>query len=200
NADISGHISANSGTLNNVTIAENCVVKGTVDAGNILGDVYYRSLFEINKVVFSGVSSRDGVKERDNEWIPFLNVDGENFDRFFDVNMKIAFRAEGNPGLVSAWWEVSVGTDSADGGIATVWSSGEWGPGNLKHKVWENYDWIYRFTLPAKGRGNRNRIYVRYRYVRAFHNPLNYNCRVTISVLCNGGTLFRAGNEKVHVL
>ncbi|GDM45370.1 phage host specificity protein [Escherichia coli] len=200
NADISGHISANSGTLNNVTIAENCVVKGTVDAGNILGDVYYRSMFEINKVVFSGVSSRDGVKERDNEWIPFLNVDGENFDRFFDVNMKIAFRAEGNPGLVSAWWEVSVGTDSADGGIATVWSSGEWGPGNLKHKVWENYDWIYRFTLPAKGRGNRNRIYVRYRYVRAFHNTLNYNCRVTISVLCNGGTLFRAGNEKVHVL
>lgn len=39
NADISGHISANSGVLNNVTIEENCTIKGTMRAENIIGDI-----------------------------------------------------------------------------------------------------------------------------------------------------------------
>ncbi|MKM01692.1 host specificity protein J [Salmonella enterica subsp. enterica] len=39
NADISGNISANSGTLNNVTIAENCTINGTMRAENIIGDI-----------------------------------------------------------------------------------------------------------------------------------------------------------------
>ena len=39
NADISGHISANSGALNNVTIEENCTIKGTLRAERILGDI-----------------------------------------------------------------------------------------------------------------------------------------------------------------
>ncbi len=39
NADISGHISANSGTLNNVTIAENCTINGMLRAENIVGDI-----------------------------------------------------------------------------------------------------------------------------------------------------------------
>ncbi|EOL5369703.1 DUF1983 domain-containing protein, partial [Escherichia coli] len=46
NADISGHISANSGTLNNVTIAENCVVKGTISADRIIGDIVKGYSFE----------------------------------------------------------------------------------------------------------------------------------------------------------
>ncbi|ENQ3247550.1 DUF1983 domain-containing protein, partial [Escherichia coli] len=39
NADISGHISANSGALNNVVIAENCTINGTLKAENIIGDL-----------------------------------------------------------------------------------------------------------------------------------------------------------------
>nr|EKY5406295.1 DUF1983 domain-containing protein [Escherichia coli] len=39
NADISGHISANSGTLNNVTINENCVIRGKLSANQIEGDL-----------------------------------------------------------------------------------------------------------------------------------------------------------------
>uniref|UniRef100_UPI000D0A8ED1 phage tail tip fiber protein n=1 Tax=Escherichia coli TaxID=562 RepID=UPI000D0A8ED1 len=46
NADISGHISANSGTLNNVTIEENCVVKGTISADRIIGDIVKGYSFE----------------------------------------------------------------------------------------------------------------------------------------------------------
>ncbi|WP_105453899.1 phage tail tip protein J-related protein, partial [Escherichia coli] len=39
NADISGNINANSGTLNNVTINENCQIKGKLSANQIEGDI-----------------------------------------------------------------------------------------------------------------------------------------------------------------
>ncbi|EMK4741852.1 phage tail protein, partial [Escherichia coli] len=39
NADISGNISASSGTLNNVTIAEDCTINGTMSADRIIGDI-----------------------------------------------------------------------------------------------------------------------------------------------------------------
>nr|8JVM_F Chain F, Tip attachment protein J [Escherichia phage Lambda]8JVM_J Chain J, Tip attachment protein J [Escherichia phage Lambda]8JVM_Z Chain Z, Tip attachment protein J [Escherichia phage Lambda] len=37
NADISGSVNANSGTLSNVTIAENCTINGTLRAEKIVG-------------------------------------------------------------------------------------------------------------------------------------------------------------------
>ncbi len=39
NADISGSVNANSGTLSNVTIAENCTINGTLRAEKIVGDI-----------------------------------------------------------------------------------------------------------------------------------------------------------------
>ncbi|HAI8454495.1 TPA: host specificity protein J, partial [Escherichia coli] len=39
NADISGSVNANSGTLNNVTINENCQIKGKLSANQIEGDI-----------------------------------------------------------------------------------------------------------------------------------------------------------------
>ncbi|HIA8261584.1 TPA: phage attachment tail tip protein J, partial [Escherichia coli] len=39
NADISGNVNANSGTLNNVTINENCVIRGKLSANQIEGDL-----------------------------------------------------------------------------------------------------------------------------------------------------------------
>ncbi|MBA2997086.1 host specificity protein J, partial [Salmonella enterica subsp. houtenae serovar 43:z4,z32:-] len=39
NADISGHINATSGALNNVVIAEDCAIQGTLRAERILGDI-----------------------------------------------------------------------------------------------------------------------------------------------------------------
>ncbi|MNC33704.1 Fibronectin type III protein [compost metagenome] len=39
NATVRGHIDASSGTFNNVVINENCTVKGTVYAQNIVGDI-----------------------------------------------------------------------------------------------------------------------------------------------------------------
>ena len=39
NADISGSVNANAGTLNNVTINENCLIKGKLSASQIEGDI-----------------------------------------------------------------------------------------------------------------------------------------------------------------
>ncbi|EJK2275020.1 fibronectin type III [Escherichia coli] len=39
NADISGSVNANAGTLSNVTIAENCTINGTLRAEKIVGDI-----------------------------------------------------------------------------------------------------------------------------------------------------------------
>ena len=38
NADISGSVNANAGTLNNVTINENCTIKGMLEANQVRGD------------------------------------------------------------------------------------------------------------------------------------------------------------------
>ncbi len=38
NADISGSVNANSGTLNNVTINQNCTIKGMLEATQVRGD------------------------------------------------------------------------------------------------------------------------------------------------------------------
>ncbi|EOU4488494.1 host specificity protein J, partial [Escherichia coli] len=38
NADISGNVNANSGTLNNLTISENCTIKGMLEATQVRGD------------------------------------------------------------------------------------------------------------------------------------------------------------------
>ncbi|GHL51441.1 hypothetical protein ECZU29_62910 [Escherichia coli] len=39
NADISGNVNANSGTLNNVTINQNCRILGKLSANQIEGDI-----------------------------------------------------------------------------------------------------------------------------------------------------------------
>ncbi|WP_425401414.1 phage tail tip fiber protein, partial [Escherichia coli] len=38
NADISGSVNANSGALNNVTINQNCTIKGMLEATQVRGD------------------------------------------------------------------------------------------------------------------------------------------------------------------
>jgi predicted phage tail protein len=57
NAVIQGHIDADSGTLNNVTIAETCTINGTVFAQNIEGDVIDRSVIVVTTEVEVGPNS-----------------------------------------------------------------------------------------------------------------------------------------------
>ncbi|HIB1524644.1 TPA: phage tail tip fiber protein [Salmonella enterica subsp. enterica serovar Muenchen] len=199
-AHITGEIDADSGTLNNVTVNENCTIKGTVDAGNILGDVYFRSLFYLNKVVYDATHPDNSGGDRDNQWIPFLGIAGENFDRYLDTDLTVTFHYDSNM-IVAVRYELSIGADDAGGGISTVWTSGAQGPGDLRNKSWTITGQVGRFFLPRKGRGGNQQLYVKQRWAGVIFDGLGGSSRhVTITCQANGGTLFRTGAEKVWVL
>lgn len=77
NADISGHISANSGALNNVTIEENCTIKGTLRAERILGDIVKAAGREFPYFVISNT----GEKRYANGTLTVVIDDDQSFDR-----------------------------------------------------------------------------------------------------------------------
>ncbi|MCX9067869.1 host specificity protein J [Citrobacter portucalensis] len=76
NADISGHISANSGALNNVTIEENCTIKGTLRAERILGDIVKAAGREFPYFITS-----NGEKRYANGTLTVVIDDDQSFDR-----------------------------------------------------------------------------------------------------------------------
>ncbi len=76
NADISGHISANSGALNNVTIEENCTIKGTLRAERILGDIVKAAGREFPYFITS-----NGEKRYANGTLTVVIEDDQSFDR-----------------------------------------------------------------------------------------------------------------------
>lgn len=195
NADIGGHINAISGE-----ISENVVVRGTVDAGNILGDVYYRSLFSMNRVVYQATHQVNAGGDSDNAWIPVILVGGENFDRFMDMTLTVTL-SWSSSNTSSANYELSIGTDDAGGGIGTVWTSGVRGPGNLKNTSWSFSGSATRFFLPRKGRGNTQRIYIKQRYAGRSVTVINDPVReVIVTCQADGAVLFRSGDEKLTAL
>lgn len=76
NADISGHISANSGALNNVTIEENCTIKGTLRAERILGDIVKAAGRQFPYFITS-----NGEKRYANGTLTVVIEDDQSFDR-----------------------------------------------------------------------------------------------------------------------
>lgn len=77
NADISGHISANSGALNNVTIEENCTIKGTLRAERILGDIVKAAGREFPYFI----EPNTGQKRYANGMLTVVIEDDQSFDR-----------------------------------------------------------------------------------------------------------------------
>ncbi len=77
NADISGHISANSGALNNVTIEENCTIKGTLRAERILGDIVKAAGREFPYFI----EPNTGQKRYANGTLTVVIEDDQSFDR-----------------------------------------------------------------------------------------------------------------------
>ncbi|EOT3049598.1 host specificity protein J [Escherichia coli] len=76
NADISGSVNANSGTLNNVTINENCTIKGMLEATQVRGDFV--------KVVSKAFPKKVGTwgnTETPNGTVTVTISDDHNFDR-----------------------------------------------------------------------------------------------------------------------
>ncbi|HCN5909588.1 TPA: host specificity protein J [Escherichia coli] len=76
NADISGSVNANSGTLNNVTISENCTIKGMLEATQVRGDF----VKAVSKAFPKKVGTW-GNTETPNGTVTVTISDDHNFDR-----------------------------------------------------------------------------------------------------------------------
>ncbi|HAL1833901.1 TPA: host specificity protein J [Escherichia coli] len=76
NADISGSVNANSGTLNNVTINENCTIKGMLEANQVRGDFVktVSKSFPRRAGTWGNTQSPDGT-------VTVTIYDDHNFDR-----------------------------------------------------------------------------------------------------------------------
>lgn len=81
NAIVRGEMHATTGTMDNVTINQNCTILGTVYAENIKGDVYTAQTSAFNPISNKRV---DGQYT----W-EVLKIRGANFDRVLDSNMLI---------------------------------------------------------------------------------------------------------------
>ena len=76
NADISGSVNANAGTLNNVTVNENCTIKGMLEANQVRGDFV--------KTVSKSFPKKAGTwgnTETPNGTVTVTISDDHNFDR-----------------------------------------------------------------------------------------------------------------------
>lgn len=51
NATVKGHVEASSGTIDNVTITDTCVIEGSIYAKNIEGDVYNEKVYPLNQIL-----------------------------------------------------------------------------------------------------------------------------------------------------
>ncbi|NYX64557.1 phage tail protein [Escherichia coli] len=76
NADISGSVNANSGTLNNVTINQNCTIKGMLEATQVRGDF----VKAVSKAFLKKVGTW-GNTETPNGTVTVTISDDHNFDR-----------------------------------------------------------------------------------------------------------------------
>ncbi|QPR08689.1 host specificity protein J [Escherichia coli] len=76
NADISGNVNANSGTLNNVTINQNCTIKGMLEATQVRGDF----VKAVSKAFPKKVGTW-GNTETPNGTVTVTISDDHNFDR-----------------------------------------------------------------------------------------------------------------------
>ncbi|EGK9462435.1 host specificity protein J [Escherichia coli] len=76
NADISGNVNANAGTLNNVTVNENCTIKGMLEANQVRGDF----VKTVSKP-FPKKAGTWGNTETPNGTVTVTIYDDHNFDR-----------------------------------------------------------------------------------------------------------------------
>ncbi|EFH2541993.1 host specificity protein J, partial [Escherichia coli] len=97
NADISGNVNANSGTLNNVTINENCRVLGKLSANQIEGDLVKTVGKAFPRTEWYGISKANGT-------IRVIISDDQPFDRQIII-----------PPIIFAGKEVVSGGSGANG-------------------------------------------------------------------------------------
>ena len=144
NVNVRGNIQATSGTLDNVLINDNCIIRGTLSAARILGDQCR--------------PQTSGVEPSPNIWgttpvaghlYTALRINGEDFDRMMNSNIKF---------VLGAWkwnrFQVFIGGDGLANRLLLDFDAGTGGkyaPYTYK---------VDNILIPAVGRGKMNYIYV----------------------------------------
>lgn len=120
NCNLTGTVNANAGTMNNITIAENCNVMGTVYAERIVGDVVSARRYDVNK---REVSS--GVKYLSVDILTLFITEKSNRDRYLQIpvsffgsfncsnsngSMQCRVRYEGATTVLMTHWYSETGT------------------------------------------------------------------------------------------
>lgn len=91
---------------------------GTVDAKEILGDVYYAT----NKVI-SGIplNKRFPAGALETGWIKAIEISSDNFERVFDAGLSCVFETHrASAGINNSKYEFLAGVDDGKGGIRVV--------------------------------------------------------------------------------
>ncbi|MEQ5724750.1 DUF1983 domain-containing protein [Providencia rettgeri] len=91
---------------------------GTIDAKEILGDVYYAT----NKVI-SGIplNKRFPAGALETGWIKAIEINSDNFERVFDAGLSCVFETHrASAGINNSKYEFLAGVDDGKGGIRVV--------------------------------------------------------------------------------
>ncbi|WP_425416059.1 phage tail tip fiber protein [Providencia rettgeri] len=169
---------------------------GTVDAKEILGDVYYSTATKITGTVHDATLH---VGTLNTGWIKAVEINSEIFSRVFDADLACSLKMDRVEGgwQYSAYIRVQVGVDDGSGGVALAYSeTGKYlGNGGLNLTV--NAGPI---QLPIAPRGGKSYI-----YIRAVSTENDPNTNATASVVLSYSNLkrvevFKVGTSTVKAL
>lgn len=140
---VRGTIYADAGVLNNVTINENCVIKGKLTANQIEGDIYaaqYGLKSGYLRHAINGNNNSAGQSQ-------IFRITGQPFERMMTTNMYLT---------MSSWqrqyFRIYLSTNGGPAQQLMYWDSGN-GGGN-------NTFYFKNITLPAAGAGGYHNIWV----------------------------------------
>ncbi|APC12939.1 Fibronectin type III protein [Providencia rettgeri] len=169
---------------------------GTVDAKEILGDVYYSTATKITGTVHDATLH---VGTLNTGWIKAVEINSEIFSRVFDADLACSLKMDRVEGgwQYSAYIRIQVGVDDGSGGVALAYSeTGKYlGNGGLNLTV--NAGPI---QLPIAPRGGKSYI-----YIRAVSTKNDPNTNATARVVLSYSNLkrvevFKVGTSTVKAL
>lgn len=169
---------------------------GTVDAKEILGDVYYSTATKITGTVHDATLH---VGTLNTGWIKAVEINSEIFSRVFDADLACSLKMDRVEGgwQYSAYIRIQVGVDDGSGGVALAYSeTGKYlGNGGLNLTV--NAGPI---QLPIAPRGGKSYI-----YIRAVSTENDPNTNATARVVLSYSNLkrvevFKVGTSTVKAL
>ncbi|MBQ0364925.1 DUF1983 domain-containing protein [Providencia rettgeri] len=169
---------------------------GTVDAKEILGDVYYSTSTKITGTIYRSTLN---VGTLNTGWIKAIEINSEIFSRIFDADLacKLDMVREEGGWQYSTYCSVQVGVDDGKGGVTLAYSeTGKYtGQGGLNLTV--NAGPI---QLPIAPRGGKSYI-----YIRAVSTENDPNTNATARVVLSYSNLkrvevFKVGTSTVKAL